>query len=193
MFNHGLDKLDLRQLGLCHAPQLFDCIQRNRVHLRPWLVWVDGTQSVADVEQFIRLGLAQRARNGGLHVGIFADGEIIGGVGCHEIDWTHLNTSMGYWLDADAQGYGYMTVGARAFITHAFTNWRLNRLEIRCATDNVRSRALCERLGFTAEGVKRQAERRAEGFRDLVVYGLLAHEWDAQPPSLEITSAWKGG
>lgn len=190
-FRKLTDKLDLRQLEPRDALQLYNCIERNRAHLRPWLVWVDGTRSVTDIERFIQLALEQQARNGGLHAGIFADGQIIGGIGSHEIDWTHLNTSMGYWLDANSQCHGYMTAAAREFIAHAFDDWGLNRLEIRCAVDNVRSRALCERLGFKVEGIKRQAERCGEQFRDLVVHSLLTREWRARRSSADITSSPK--
>jgi ribosomal-protein-serine acetyltransferase len=48
---------------------------------------------------------------------------------------------------------------------------------IRVAPDNARSRAIPERLGFTEEGVMREAGRSALGHHDLVVYGLLDREW----------------
>jgi RimJ/RimL family protein N-acetyltransferase len=44
-------------------------------------------------------------------------------------------------------------------------------------TNNLRSRALAERLGFRVEEVLRQAERFAEGdYRGLVLYSMLASE-----------------
>lgn len=42
---------------------------------------------------------------------------------------------------------------------------------------NTRSRAIPERLGFTEEGVRRQAEKFADRRHELVVYSMLAHEW----------------
>ena len=50
-------------------------------------------------------------------------------------------------------------------------------MEILCATGNTRSRAIPERLGFTQEGIIRQAERFNDHYNDLVVYGMLASEW----------------
>jgi len=178
MFIHSLGKhTDLRILELHHAAELFACIDANRTYLRPWLVWVNGTRTMADVEAFIRTALAQHARNSGFHAGIFLDGQPIGGVGCHEIDWIHRNTSLGYWLAKQYQGQGYATLAVQALLNHAFSVWRLNRVEIRCAVDNNRSCSLAERLGFTREGIKRQAELQDSCFRDLVVYSLLASEW----------------
>ena len=177
MFIHSLEKnVDLRLLEPHHANELFCCIDTNRAYLRPWLVWVDRTHTVADVEAFIQTASAQYARNAGFHAGIFVDGHPIGAVGCHEIDWVHRNTSVGYWVAEQHQRHGYSTRAVQALLDYAFSIWKLNRVEIRCATDNIRSRLLAERLGFTAEGIKRQAERIGSSFRDLIVYSILAQE-----------------
>lgn len=73
-----------------------------------------------------------------------------------------------------------MTEAVRALTTHAFTVLKLNRVEIRAAVGNVRSRAIPERLGFSQEGVARQAERIGDRYEDSVVYSMLATEW-SQP------------
>jgi ribosomal-protein-serine acetyltransferase len=70
-----------------------------------------------------------------------------------------------------------MTEAVRALVAYAFEVWKLNRVEIRAAVANVRSRAIPERLGFKQEGVLRQAERIGDRFEDLVVYSMLAGEW----------------
>ena len=54
-------------------------------------------------------------------------------------------------------------------------------MTICAATDNARSRAIPGRLGFTEEGLMREAGRTGTGYHDLVVYGLLEHEWP--PPA----------
>lgn len=53
----------------------------------------------------------------------------------------------------------------------------MNRIEIRCADANVRSRAIPERLGFKLEGVLRQALCRHLQIYDDIIYGLLKEEW----------------
>jgi ribosomal-protein-serine acetyltransferase len=70
-----------------------------------------------------------------------------------------------------------MTEAVRALVTHAFEAWELNRVQIRVAVGNVRSRAIPERLGFKQEGVFRQAERIGDRFEDIVVYSMLVGEW----------------
>jgi ribosomal-protein-serine acetyltransferase len=75
-----------------------------------------------------------------------------------------------------------MAMAVSAVLDHAFGELHLNRVEIRVAPDNRRSRALPERLGFREEGVLRQAERHGEHYGDLTVYSMLAHEWEATKP-----------
>ena len=94
-------------------------------------------------------------------------------IGHHEVDRPNRSTSLGYWLDASHQGKGIMTASCRAMINHAFKELDLHRVVIRCATENHRSRAIPERLGFTLEGVARQSEWLYDHFVDLAVYGML--------------------
>ena len=57
----------------------------------------------------------------------------------------------------------------------------MNRVELTCATDNLRSARLAERAGFLLEGLLRQAEWLDGKFVDHYVYGLLRSEFLALP------------
>ena len=69
-----------------------------------------------------------------------------------------------------------MTRACRALVAHAFDTLRLQRVEIRVATGNRRSRAIPERLGFREEGILRQVEWLYNHYVDHVVYGRLASD-----------------
>ena len=71
-----------------------------------------------------------------------------------------------------------MTRACRALVTHAFRELGLHRVEIRAAPGNRRSRAIPERLGFRQEGILRDAEWPYDHYVDLVVYAMLADEWE---------------
>jgi ribosomal-protein-serine acetyltransferase len=167
------DDLELRQLEQQHAATLFELADGNRVHLRRWMPWVDRTQSIADVNAFIDVTLQQSAENSGYHAGLWFQGELCGVIGHHIIDWANRTTSLGYWLDAAHQGKGIMAMSCRAIVEHDFTELNLHRIIIRCATENLRSRAIPERLGFSFEGVAREAEWLYDHFVDLAVYSKL--------------------
>ncbi|MNP73636.1 putative ribosomal N-acetyltransferase YdaF [compost metagenome] len=70
-----------------------------------------------------------------------------------------------------------MTSACRVLVDYALLEMELQRVEIRCATANVTSRAIPERLGFVLEGVIRQAEKLPDGYVNHAVYGLLRSEW----------------
>ncbi|MCI2430832.1 GNAT family N-acetyltransferase [Candidatus Acetothermia bacterium] len=178
MFYFSLDdKTELRLLEERHTEELFALTDQNRAHLRQWLPWVDGTTSLEDTRKFIRFSLEQFARNEGFNAGIWYHGKLAGVIGHHKIDWANRKTSIGYWLGASFQGQGLMTKSCRAVVDYNLNELKLNRVEIRCAVENRKSRAIPERLGFTQEGVIRQAERLYDHFVDHVVYGMLASEW----------------
>ena len=96
------------------------------------------------------------------------------------VDRSGRSAELGYWLDAEFEGLGLASRAAAAVLDDAFGTLGLHRVELQATTDNARSRSVAERLGFTQEGVLREAAAFSEGSRDVAVYGLLAHEWLAR-------------
>ncbi len=56
----------------------------------------------------------------------------------------------------------------------------LHRIEIKVATNNLRSQAIPEKLNFRKEGLLRQAELVNNKFLDLYIYSMLSFEWAEQ-------------
>ena len=162
-----------------HGPELFALVDACRPHLRRWLPWVDNTRTIADTERFITDSLAQLASNQSFQVGIWHHGALAGVVGYHPVDWRNRKTALGYWLAPQHQGKGLMTEACRALIDHAFDELDLVRIEIRCATQNHKSRAIPERLGFHEEGTLRQYQLVDGCYLDCVSYSMLAEDWRA--------------
>ena len=57
-------------------------------------------------------------------------------------------------------------------VEHALSVWELNRIEIRAAVGNIRSRAIPERLGFREEGTLHEAELVDGVALDIVIYSI---------------------
>ncbi|WP_025948805.1 GNAT family N-acetyltransferase [Geobacillus thermocatenulatus] len=178
MFIHRLEEHSwLKLLTMEDAESLFALIDSCRPHLRQWLPWVDSTKTAADSKAFIFQGLQKFAAGNGFEAGIWHRGQLAGVIGIHYMDRANRKTSIGYWLGESFQGMVLMTKACKACIDYLFTQQGMNRVEIRCATENHRSRAIPERLGFTNEGTIRDAEWLYDHFVDHVVYGMLAREW----------------
>ncbi|MDF2989472.1 MAG: ydaF [Eubacterium sp.] len=172
------DDIELRTLENKNAKELYKLIDDNRLNLREWLPWVGGTTSVEIIKRFIKSSKKQQADNNGFQAGIFYKGKIAGIVGLHGIDWSNKKTSLGYWLAKEYQGNGIMTQCCSAIINHVINELCLNRVEIRAAEFNKKSRAVPERLGFVSEGISRQVEWLYDRYVDHVIYAILAGEWE---------------
>jgi ribosomal-protein-serine acetyltransferase len=183
MFSHRFRKdAELRLLELRHAEEMYSLTNQNRIHLRRWLPESDVQRSVDECKSTIKAGLEQFANGLGLSAGIWVDGKLAGIIGLGRIDWENRSGNIGYWLGESFQGKGLVTEACKSLVSYAFSELKLKRLEIRCATDNPKSCAVPQRLEFRKEGVLRQSQVLDDRYLDIEVYGLLREEWrDSKP------------
>ncbi|MFC4801997.1 GNAT family N-acetyltransferase [Neobacillus sp. GCM10023253] len=165
-----------------HALQLYQLVEDNRDHLRTWLPWVDSMTTPYQFETVIPHWLNQLAEGTACNLGILYKGRLVGSIGLHQIDWYNKMASIGYYLAKDAEGHGIMIRSVHAVLNYAFLDLGLNRIEIRCGVKNIRSRAIPEKLRFRKEGLLRDGEHLNGYFHDIIVYSMLAREWQ-QPLS----------
>jgi ribosomal-protein-serine acetyltransferase len=171
------DGMYLKSLELRDSEDLLPLIESNRAYLREWLPWLDMTRTIDEMIAFVDSAIRQQASGLGFQAGIWFQGSIVGIIGYHHLEWANRSTCIGYWLAESFQRRGIMTKACRALVEYAFEDWHLNRIEIRCAVGNMKSRAIPERLGFKSEGHLRQAEWLYDHYVDHIVYGMLAEEW----------------
>jgi ribosomal-protein-serine acetyltransferase len=170
------DRRALRVLKEADADELYTVTEANRAYLAPWMPWA-ADQTLEGTLEFIRRVRQQLADNRGFAVALLQDGRIVGTMGFHRLDWANRSTSVGYWIAEAAQGQGTVTRALSALLDRAFGSWGLNRVEIRTAVDNQRSRSVARRLGFLEEGVLREAERFGDHYADDVLYAIVAGDW----------------
>jgi ribosomal-protein-serine acetyltransferase len=176
------DGLFLKSLELRDAEELMLLVDANRPYLREWLPWLDMTRTIDEMIIFVESTLRQLASNQGFQTAIWHQEKIVGIIGYHHLEWANRSSCIGYWLDGQVQGKGFMTKACCTLVDYAFDEWKLNRVEIRCAEGNRKSRGIPERLGFRAEGLLREAEWLYDHYVDHVVYGMLARDWPAARP-----------
>ncbi|MEQ1946583.1 MAG: GNAT family protein [Bryobacteraceae bacterium] len=178
MFSKPLrDGFELRLLEERHAEEMFAVVDRERMHLRTWLAWVDATRTPDDSLAFIRSSLEQFAGNRGFAAGIWKGPLFAGTVGTHTIDWLNRKVEIGYWLAREFEGRGLVTDACRAMVTHLFDALDLHRVEIRCAVANAKSAAVPKRLGFAQEATLREAHFVNGECHDLMIFGMLQRDW----------------
>jgi len=107
-------------------------------------------------------------------------GRVIGSCGLHP-DFKRMNDGarmLGYVLDEDYWGQGYMTEAATALIHHGFSDMNLEIIGVYHFSYNMRSRRVIEKCGFKYEGIMRQARRLYDGrLVDDVCYSLTREEY----------------
>src|SRR5690606_18078742 len=86
------------------------------------------------------------------------------------------------WIDKEEQGKGFVTKAVAAILARSFTvgviaGEPFERLDVFAEVDNLKSRAVPERLGFTFEGVLRRHRHNGSRYADFAVYSLLRGEY----------------
>jgi ribosomal-protein-serine acetyltransferase len=173
------DNLEIRLIEDRHSAEFFALVEQNYERLRNWCPWLDDVETIEKAHQFIDAKLRRFADGNGFTAGFFEKDSLTGVIALEYIDWTNRNTEIGYWLGAEAEGRGLITKASSLLIEYAFRELKMNRVQIRCASDNLRSRAIPEKLGFKQEGTMRQVEKLSDRYVDLVIYGILASEWQS--------------
>jgi [ribosomal protein S5]-alanine N-acetyltransferase len=87
---------------------------------------------------------------------------------------------VGYVLGRKYWRGGYMTEALAGLVDSAFGALALRRLEAEVDPQNLASRRLLEKSGFTAEGLLRQRWVDKGVAHDTIIYGLLRDEWRAR-------------
>ena len=171
------DKISLEFLEEIHAASLFNLINNNRAYLKEWLPWVDSMRTVENAGNYIVNCIKEAAERTDFAYAIMFDGNMVGRIGMHHINQHNKIGEIGYWLAKGMQGRGIVTSCCKALINYGFDELGLNRIVIKCAVGNERSRAIAEKLDFKREGILRQAEWVNGKFLDLYQFSLLREEW----------------
>jgi ribosomal-protein-serine acetyltransferase len=175
--------LVLRLPEASDAEVIFAIVDANRAYLSQWMSWVAASRGPADTLDWINKSRAGFADGGEFGATILLNDKPIGTVGLHHLDMVNVRGEIGYWLAESFQGRGIMTRACRALIDYAIRERQIHRLEIRCAPQNLRSRAVAQRLGFCEEAILKEAQKLGDRWLDNVVYAMLAQNWKARPPN----------
>lgn len=176
------ERLMLRQAAESDVRALVDFFERNRDHL---VQWEPPRPPDFYTEEFWRRQVALHRRVGesgtALMLFLFEKGapdRIVGQISMTGVMRGPAQTAfLGYALDAEAEGKGYMHEALRAAIDHAFTVLNLHRLMANFQPTNVRSNRVLRRLGFTVEGYARDYLYVDGAWRDHVLTSLTNPDW----------------
>jgi RimJ/RimL family protein N-acetyltransferase len=100
------------------------------------------------------------------------------------VNWDLPEFQLGYFVDCDLEGRGYVTEAVRATLRFIFEHLKAYRVRVECDETNVRSHRVAERCGLIKEGHFRETKRSVDGvYTGTVYYALLRSEFEALAPA----------
>ncbi len=154
-----------------------DVREASRAFLSPWEpTWAQDETSRASYRYKLRR-YTEDARDDKAHaLFVFRDDDdaLVGGVTLSNIRRGVAQTaSMGYWAGEMFAGRGYITAAVRAVAHFAFEDLDLHRVEAACQPDNMASRRVLEKAGFTQEGFARAYLKINGAWRDHLLFAMI--------------------
>ncbi|NIG54619.1 GNAT family N-acetyltransferase [Chitinophaga sp. Cy-1792] len=131
--------------------------------------------NISEATQIISFFQEQQQKEEGFRMAITVVGhdELIGTCGFHNWKKIHYKAEIGYDLLPELWGKGIMTTAVAALIKFGFSDMDLNRIEAFVDPVNSPSERLLERLGFSREGLIRDAFFEKGSFVDANIFSLL--------------------
>lgn len=108
------------------------------------------------------------------------DGQPAGWVTLVVSNWEHGLAEVGYALSTQYQNRGVMTEALHILLGDVFVNSLVERVEARCAVENVASQRVLEKCGFAREGYLRSYFKLRGRRVDNYLYALLRDEYLAR-------------
>lgn len=168
------DDIALYPLSVDDIFKIFNTLNNEREYLREWLPFVDTTREVEDTGNYVRYVLQTADKQ----FTIYYNDQFVGLIGFKDTDADNKKIEIGYWLSQNAQGKGIMTQSVSKLVEYAFNEMGMNRIQIKVAVGNNKSRRIPEKLGFQMEGIERDGELLVDNvFTDIAVYSLLRKEY----------------
>jgi RimJ/RimL family protein N-acetyltransferase len=107
-------------------------------------------------------------------------GTLLGSVALYDVDRVQRDAELTYWVAPHARGRGVAVGAVQAALRWAFADLGLRRVQLFHAVENVASRRVAEKAGFTLEGRLRSSHRYGDGlWHDELLWARLSDD----PPS----------
>lgn len=174
------------------AALLKKAIDESREHLLRWMPWAKDEPTDLQTKINLLRGFRGNFDQGQDFIyGILDQDEslVLGGSGLHpRIEKTAPDFAareIGYWIHKDHINQGLATEVAAALTKVAFEIDQVDRVEIHCEPQNVRSAAVPRKLGYQHEATLARRLRTTEGDpRETMIWTLFASDYPESPSAL---------
>lgn len=96
------------------------------------------------------------------------------------VDWGLPEFQIGYFVDVEHEGNGYVTEAVRATLLILFNQFKAYRIQLKCDETNLRSIAVAERCKMTREARLPKNKHNPDGtYSNTLIYGILRRDYQA--------------
>lgn len=155
-------------------------MEKNRTHLYDFMPRICETKSVKQTSQVIENFMFQYQKGNGFKAGIFYDDNLVGIAGLKYVDSINKKTELMYWIDYDYSGKGIISDVVAFLLEVSFNVYKLNKVSLVAAEQNLASIRVAEKNGFKLEGVLKQHELLPSGFSDCKSFFFLKCDYGGE-------------
>lgn len=178
------NRVALRPLQPSDAATMLALYRRNAAFLQPWdPTRPAGFYSLTYQQEMIRAALADETNDRGYTHGIVLQesGELIGRLRLSNVvRGAFQNAYLGYWLDEEHNGHGYMTEAVGLALSDAFGSLRLHRVQAATLLHNTGSMRVLLKNGFRREGIAERYLLIDGRWQDHALFAITSEEWAAR-------------
>ncbi|ATD54012.1 GNAT family N-acetyltransferase [Clostridium chauvoei] len=170
------ENIEIRNLTPESADELLDYYIRNKDHLSPYEPSRDASFYTYEMQRDILIESYRQLMSGtGYDLGIYIDDKLIGKAKVSNIVYGIFKSAiLGYSIDKDYQGKGYMKEAVRLILDYAKNELELHRVEASVLVDNERSKGVLLGCGFKEIGINEKYLYINGSWRDhLTLYKIL--------------------
>ncbi|GAK06769.1 GNAT family N-acetyltransferase [Geomicrobium sp. JCM 19038] len=172
------DRLRLKQLGPSHAEQVLQFYIQNKQFLEKWEAKKsEAFFTVATQVELLKQDQVHYLNGQAVKFWIYKKEEETKLIGC--INFSNIIRSImqscfvGYKMDQNENGKGYLTEALRVAINAMFEEYNIHRIEAPIMPFNSASIRVVEKLGFEKEGLTKQMLKVNDRWEDHVRFSLL--------------------
>ncbi|NGZ74557.1 GNAT family N-acetyltransferase [Saccharibacillus alkalitolerans] len=177
LYHDGTQRLNIEPVGEEDIDDLFELEAKNKEFFR-------GFAATREELFYTRSGQTERVRRAIEASAVDqrylflvrerATGKLIGSVDLMDVSRGSLQSAwIGYFMDKEHNGKGYMTEAIRFVVRHAFEVLALHRIEAGVMPHNEGSLRVLEKAGFQREGLTRSSVKIDGRWRDHVLLAIL--------------------
>ena len=165
------ERVHLRRSLPSHASAIWQYVKDNQDFFMKWQnsCWKNEKEIF---DYFTKLNSDKDSKD--FYYSIFLGDRIIGTVNCWDISMWRMACQLGYEINPEYAGHGYMTEAIKLLVTELISAGFV-RIKIECATENIASIRLTEKAGFVCEGIMKKDVfmKSINRFCDTAVFAIV--------------------